>query len=139
MKPGLTLKIFFLIVLTDIGESFGQLFMKKGLDQTGIQITNLASLPDFLYATAVSPYVWLGIVLFALTFFIWIVVLCHVDLSTAMPMGSTSFILTPILAWIFLHEHIGVLRWLGIFLIIVGIYLVSKSSQHQSMPQVKHA
>ena len=109
-KRGLTLKIFSLILMTDLGESVAQLFMKQGLARTGISVIRLSTIFNFVILNAASPLVWFGVLLYALTFFIWIVVLSHVDLSIAMPMASTSFILIPVLAMIFLHESVAPAR-----------------------------
>ena len=125
----LTLKIFFLIVFTDILDSAAQLFMKKGLVATGVGSVHLSNAVDFLLQNAASPMVWAGLLFYALTFFIWIVVLCQVDLSIALPLGSTSYILIPLIAIFFLRESVSPLRWVGIFLIISGIHFVSKSNQ----------
>lgn len=125
----LTLKIFFLIVATDTLDSIAQLFMKKGLIATGIWSVNLSNALDFIFQSASSPMVWIGLLFYALTFFIWIVVLCQVDLSIALPLGSTSYIMIPFMAILFLKESVTPLRWLGIFLIILGIHFVSKSKQ----------
>ena len=124
---GLTLKIFLLIVLNDIGDTIAQLFMKKGLNHTGIDNIGLGNMTEFMAKGASSPLIWLGLFIFALNFFVWIVILSRVDLSIAMPVGSTSYIFVPIVAMIFLHEHISLLRWAGIALIVVGIHFVSQS------------
>ena len=130
MKRGpLTLKIFVLIVFTDILDTIAQLFMKKGLIHTGIYSIDFSNILDFIMRNAASPLVWLGLFLHALTFFGWIIVLAKVDLSIALPLGSTSYALIPIIAMIFLKESVSPLRWVGIFLIIAGIQLVSKSEQ----------
>ena len=121
--------MFFLIVLTDVGDSLSQLLMKKGLTQTGIGWVGFSNALEFIARNALSPWVSGGILLYALTFFIWIVVLTRVDLSVALPAGSTSYIWTPLMAILFLKESVPPLRWLGILLIVLGILFVSKSSQ----------
>ena len=126
---GLTLKIFLLIVLNDVGDTFAQLFMKKGLNLTGISNISLGNIGEFAVKGASSPLVWLGLFIFVLNFFVWIVILSRVDLSIAMPVGSTSYIFVPIVSMIFLHEHISLLRWSGIILIIFGIHFVSQSAK----------
>ncbi len=125
----LTLKLFFFIVSTDVLDSVAQLFMKKGLVATGIESVTLSNALDFIIHNASSPMVWFGILLYALTFFIWIVVLCQVDLSVALPLGSTSYIMIPLIAIVFLKESVSPLRWVGIALVIMGIHFVSKSKQ----------
>lgn len=128
-NSGLTLKVFLLIILNDIGDTFAQLLMKKGLVQTGIDNVNIGNSVEFAVKNAHSPLVWLGIFVFVLNFFVWIVILSRVDLSIAMPVGSTCYIFVPIVAMMFLHEHVGLLRWAGIALIILGIHFVSQSKK----------
>ena len=110
MKSHLTLKIFLLIVLSDVVDTAAQLIMKKGL--------------------AGSPLlVGMGVSIYVLNFFIWIVILYKVDLSIAMPVGSFSYILVPIAAILFLHERVDLVRWIGIFCIVSGIYFVTQSKK----------
>ena len=130
-SSGLTLKIFLLIVLNDVGDTIAQLLMKKGLIKTGIDNVNLGNIVEFAARNVSSPLVWLGIFVFIVNFFIWIIILSRVDLSIAMPVGSTSYIFVPIAAMFFLHEHVSVLRWAGIILIVLGIHFVSQSQRSE--------
>jgi len=69
MKSHLTLKIFMLIVLSDVVDTAAQLIMKKGL--------------------AGSPLlVGIGVLIYVLNFFIWIVVLYKVDLRHSLAGGK---------------------------------------------------
>jgi len=125
----LTLKIFALIVLNDIGDTIAQLLMKKGLVQTGISSVTFGNIIEFASRNILSGLLWLGILFYALNFFIWIIILYKIDLSIASPVGSTSYIFVPIVAMIFLHEHVSMLRWIGIIVIILGIHFVSQSKK----------
>ena len=120
-KKALTWKIFLVILVSDTFDSLAQLFMKKGLSQTGIHL--------FPFPNAASPFLWLGILVYASNFFIWMIVLSRVDLSIALPVGGTSYALVPLLAILFLHESVRPLGWLGIALIILGILFISKSTR----------
>ena len=126
---GLTWKVFLMIVATDFADSVGQLFMKKGLVHVGIHSVTLQNLQEFLGKTGLSPLVWLGVLCYVLTFFLWIAVLSRVDLSVAAPVGSTGYLFVPLLSVVFLGESVGLLRWAGIVSIIVGIRLVSQSGR----------
>lgn len=130
MKKGhLTLKIFLLIVATDILESISQIFFKKGvLLFPNLHLNNIAEFILFLKCVVSSPMIWMGFIVMTVNFFLWMLVLNKVDLSVAFPVGSTSFLFVPVAAIFFLHENIGTLRWLGVILIIIGIFFVSKSS-----------
>jgi drug/metabolite transporter (DMT)-like permease len=121
------LKILFLIVLNDVGDAIAQLFLKKGFLAGGLSSVNFTNIGEFISRNIASPWVWVGLFIYMMNFFIWIVVLYKVDLSIAMPVSSTSYIFIPILAIIFLNEYVSPLRWAGIILIAAGIYFVLKS------------
>ncbi|MDD5174071.1 MAG: EamA family transporter [Candidatus Omnitrophica bacterium] len=128
-KGHLTLKIFLLIVLNDFVDTIAQLLMKKGLIQTGIDSINLSNIIQFTVKSVHSPFLWLGIFIFVLNFFVWIVVLYKVDLSIAMPVGSFCYIFVPICAMIFFRENISLIRWAGIICIVLGIHFVAQSKK----------
>lgn len=125
----LTLKVFLLIVLNDLIDTVAQVFMKKGLVQTGIDSVNLGNIAEFAVKNASSTFLWLGIFVFALNFFVWIVILYKVDLSIAMPVGSFCYIFVPVCAMLFLHEEISLVRWAGIICIVLGIHFVAQSKK----------
>jgi drug/metabolite transporter (DMT)-like permease len=123
----LTLKVFSLIILNDTVDTIAQLFMKKGLVATGISSVTFSNLTEFIAKSASSFFLWLGVIFYGLNFLIWIIILYKVDLSIAMPVGSSSYILVPIMAIIFLHEYISPLQWVGVLCIVVGVHFVSQS------------
>jgi drug/metabolite transporter (DMT)-like permease len=128
-KSHLTFKIFALIVLNDVIDTIAQLIMKRGLVDTGISSVNLDNIIEFAVRNTSSVMVWLGVIIYMLNFFVWIIILYRMDLSIAMPVGSTSYIFVPIAAVIFLHEHVSPIRWLGIACIVLGIHFVSQSKK----------
>ncbi len=128
-KSHLTLKIFLLIVSNDLIDTIAQLLMKTGLVQTGIDSVNLNNIAQFMSQSASSNLLWLGIFVFALNFFVWIVILYKVDLSIAMPVGSFCYIFVPVCAMLFLHENISLVRWAGIICIVLGIHFVAQSKK----------
>jgi len=130
-KNGLTLKIFGLLVLNDVGDSIAQLLMKKGLVQTGVASIDFGNIVEFTLKNASSPLLWAGILICLLNFFLWISILYRIELSVAMPVGSTAYIFTPLLAMFFLREHISLIRWAGIIFIILGIHFVSQSTKSE--------
>ena len=128
-KSHLTLKVFFLIVLNDLIDTVANLLMKKGLIQTGIGSVNLGNIAEFAARSASSAFLWLGILVYMLNFFIWIVILYKIDISIAMPVGSFCYLLVPLTAIVFLHEHMSPARWIGIAFIMLGIHFVSQSKK----------
>lgn len=129
-KSPLSITVFFLIVLNDLVDTIAQLLMKRGLTETGIGSINLNNIIEFTLKGASSGYLWLGILIFALNFFVWIVVLYKIDLSIAMPVGSFCYIFVPLCAMVFLHESISLVRWAGIICIVLGIHFVAQSKSY---------
>lgn len=127
-KGRLTLRIFFLIMLTDVIESFAELFWKKGALATGIDNVTPANVLEFMSCMLTGSGFLTGLFLYTVNFFLWVTVLSRVDLSVAFPTGSASYIIVALLSMIFLDEHISLYRWSGILCIIVGIYFISKSA-----------
>lgn len=127
-KNTLTLKIFWAIILCDITSGIAQLCLKKGLLATGISIVHFGNFQEFIFRNLTSPLVWLGIAIFLLTFLLWIVILSRIDLSIAIPMSATGYIMIPLLAILFLKEHVSLLRWFGTLIIIAGAFFISRSA-----------
>lgn len=135
-KGKLNLKVFGLIVLTDVFEAVAQLFFKQGALATGMSEVHFANAGTFLAEALASPGPWLAILCHILNFFVWISVLARIDLSVAYPVSSTSYLFVPLLSIFFLHEQVSPLRWTGTLFILAGIIFISKSAGKP--PEVKN-
>ena len=56
----------------------------------------------------------------------WMVVLKHYPLSLAYPLTAISFILSLFAGSLFFHEPIPATRWIGVVLIMAGVYFVAR-------------
>lgn len=63
----------------------------------------------------------LGIIFYAIPVFIWIFMLKKVELSALQPLFALIYVVTPLLAILFLNEQVSLIRWCGIGIIIFGI------------------
>jgi len=103
----------------------GQLLMKKGMMIFGtFRISELLFkiVPMFL-----NPWVFSGFVCFGLSSIFWLVVLSRLELSLVYPMVSVAYVLVAVASWIFFRENVSLVRWVGIAVIILGVFLVSRS------------
>ncbi len=66
----------------------------------------------------------IGLLFYFIPALIWIILLKRIELSFLQPFFSLAYILTPILAMIFLGESIPLLRWIGISIIIFGLSII---------------
>jgi len=123
----LTLKIFFAVFMNDLIDAIAQVLMKKGIVGEALISWNSHNLFSFVIQNAVSPLVIAGIILYSLNFFLWIIILTKIDLSLAVPLGSTTYALIPLSAVIFLHERISMTGIAGILCVVIGILILSKS------------
>lgn len=133
-KKDLTFKILMFLVSVDFLETFTQFcFKKAALPEAGFQIKTFLDSLVFVKAMSISPFLWLSLLSVLLTFIIWSTILSKIELSVAVPICSFSYITIPIVSIIFFHEKVPLLRWGGIFLILLGVILVSISSKHKEV------
>lgn len=97
-----------LVVLCAIIEGFAQVFLKKSA----------------LAALRWRFWVALGVAFFILEALLYTKALRFLDVSTAFPMGSLSFVVVAILSQWLLKERVTRMRWIGVCLILVGVGLV---------------
>lgn len=81
---------------------------------------------EALKSLATNYWAWLGIALFGLAFIVYSMVLSKVNLSIAYPvMTSLGLVIISLVSMLAFREIITTLQWLGLFLIITGVWLVS--------------
>jgi uncharacterized membrane protein len=120
--------IIWIIISTTLGAT-GQILMKKGMMHIG-------KLPDksplgkaiLYYLKAVfSPLVFSGLACYGISMIIWLWVLSRYELSYARPFVATGYIIVALYSFFFMGENVGIIRWIGIGLIVIGVILVAKS------------
>jgi drug/metabolite transporter (DMT)-like permease len=60
---------------------------------------------------------------------IWSYLLTKLDISFVQPILALTYVITPLLAIFFLREHVPALRWVGICIIILGVYIVARTAR----------
>lgn len=105
-----------------------QISLKIGVSTTSMQAAlGSSSLPVFLGRAVFSPMVLVGLVLYVLSTFVWLLVLARADVSYAYPFVSLGFILIAFYAYHFLNEPMAPARLIGIVLIAIGVWCVARS------------
>jgi len=131
-KKKVTLKILILLIASDILETAVHFFFKKStLLSSSVQVVDLDTLAVFFQAVFSSPFLWAGLLTVVAVFILWSLILSKIDLSVAVPIASFSYILVPLVSVVFLHEQITALRWLGVLFVLLGVILVSLSSEER--------
>ncbi len=109
----------------------GQLTLKSAMDNIG-RIGKNSALGDVVVRAAKEPLLWVGLFLFGISALFWLVVLSRVRLSVAYPVVGISYIVIVLFARFRLHEHVPPLRWLGVFVIAIGIAIIGLSFNSRS-------
>lgn len=118
MLRNLTLLFGYIICVT-----LAQILLKTSMNQLAMARVNL----QFFQSVFSSPRVLTGIVLYVLSFIIWLVVLTRMELTFAYPLLSLSVVLVAIISWFFMGETFNVYRLSGMVLTILGAWLIVKS------------
>ena len=121
------MSFYALLIISVFSNVTANILLKKGIISFGGVSGQKAKLFFELTKAATSPFVILGIVLYGFSFLIWLRILSFNDLSRAYPIFATIvFLLTTAGAVFFLNESVSILRFVGIAIILVGIYLVAR-------------
>jgi multidrug transporter EmrE-like cation transporter len=105
-----------------------QLLLKYGMNLVGkIELTNLDQLASLVIKVFITPPLLLGVVLYIVSSFFWLVGLSKIELSVAYPFVGLAYVLVALFSAIFLGETVTLVRWAGIFLILAGVILVSRT------------
>ncbi|PKQ38010.1 MAG: hypothetical protein CVT59_05345 [Actinobacteria bacterium HGW-Actinobacteria-1] len=110
---------YVLIAASILAASVGQALMKSGL----AGVDGAGSALSVLGSAAGRPVVWVGLISYALSSALWLVVLSRVELSVAYPLGSLSYVIV-VLASLAMGEHVSALRWFGVVLIVGGVWAI---------------
>lgn len=125
VKKIMAVDTLILVLISVVLGAFGQVFMKMGLKDNPITLTQLLSTK--LITTIFQRYVFIGVTLYLLAVLIWFVVLSNAELSFAYPLISLAYIITALLAVVFFKENVSLVRWVGILLILGGVFFITRS------------
>ncbi len=73
---------------------------------------------------ATSPWVLLGLAVFAVSAVAWLAALSRVPLSVAYPFNAVGYLVILTASIVILHERASVLTWVGTFLVVSGLLIV---------------
>jgi len=124
-SPGLHIKTFILILLMVLFAPLGNVLLSKGMKAIG-SAKNWAPADVFaiLVKILTSGYIWLGIACLLAFFVAYMLVLTWADYSYVQPASAFSYAVVAVLSYFLLGEVVPPLRWAGIAVICVGVFVV---------------
>ena len=128
-------KTYVLLFLLVLFGSVGNTILSKGMRDAGdVGISSLNALETSAIHVLSSGTVWLGIAIMLLFMVCHMLVLSWADYSFVMPFSAIAYALVPLLAYLFLGEHVSVARWIGIVLIFLGVLLINRTPHRTTGP-----
>lgn len=108
--------------------SFGGILMKLGANSIGhTEISSIAQLISYLIKLFTNWQSLLGIFLYFMSALTWSYLLTKLDISFVQPILALTYVITPILGIFILREHVPAMRWVGILVVIAGVFIVAHS------------
>jgi drug/metabolite transporter (DMT)-like permease len=105
-------------VLCDVG---GQICFKLGVHDDR---TPSGGIAGFLLSLVRSPWIALGVVIYALEFVFWFGALTLAPLSLAVPFAALSYCGVVVASRLILREHISARRWAATLVVAAGVAIV---------------
>jgi EamA-like transporter family len=125
----LQLKTIPLILICIILGPLGNVFLGKAMKSIGsLNSTSVAELVPVASRVLMSGYIWLGIACLLGFFTVHMLLLTWADYSYVQPAGSLSYVSIAMLSYLLLGEAISPLRWLGVAVICLGVFVVGRTA-----------
>jgi drug/metabolite transporter (DMT)-like permease len=125
----LHLKTLLLILVIVVASPLGNVLLSKGMKHAGkvVPWPPEALLHQGLRVFS-SGTIWLGIASLMMFFVAYMLVLSWADYSYVQPASSFSYAVVAVLGYWLLGESISPLRWAGIAIICMGVFVVGRTS-----------
>lgn len=119
-----------LVSICIVGAVVGQIAMKSGIREIG-EISNMKQLLNShtLFLIFTNIRILIGLLFYAVSAVLWLAALLTLNVSLMYPLLSLAYVVTAILAFVFLKENITSLGWLGIILVVGGCFLILKAGR----------
>jgi len=124
----MTAAAFAFLVTGVLLNAAAQLFLKAGTNATGVvTLTSENWLSTFARLATTAPIV-AGLACYAVSVVVWILGLSRVPVSVAYPMLSLGYVVNAVAAQALFGEAVTLQRWIGIGVIVLGVWLVARSA-----------
>ncbi len=105
-----------------------QLALKKGMIQIGYFQFSMENIIPVTCRVALNPFVIAGLACYVVSVVVWLMVLSRVEVSFAYPILSVGYIVTAVAGRYLFDEALTPIRWVGIIVICIGVYLITRSA-----------
>jgi drug/metabolite transporter (DMT)-like permease len=111
-----------LLLFSVISAATGQVILKHGMQVASARAAHDGG--SLALRAATSPWVLLGLVVFAVSAVAWLATLSRVPLSVAYPFNALGYVVILTVSVVILHERASVLTWVGSLMVVSGLLIV---------------
>ena len=116
-----------LILLGVLLNAAAQLFLKEGMRRIGHFEFLWVNLVPIGLQAATNLFVLGGLLCYVISVMVWLLVLSRVEVSFAYPLLSVGYIVNAVAGYYLFQENLSVTRITGIVIIIIGVFLITRS------------
>jgi len=124
----LNLVSFSLILTGVLLNAAAQLLLKAGTNRIGTFEFSLDNILPIAKAVSMHPHILVGLGCYGISVVVWIMALSRVPVSVAYPLLSIGYIVNAFAAWQLFGESLTAQKLVGIGVICIGVWLVTKSA-----------
>ena len=118
----MTLMNMALLLFAVATAAIGQVMLKHGMQAAAARAAQTRG--SLAIAAVTSPWVLLGLAVFAISAISWLATLSRLPLSIAYPFNALGYLGILIASILVLHERANVWTWLGSLLVVSGLIMV---------------
>ncbi len=109
--------------------ALGAIIMKMGASHLGaVELNSLQNVFKFAFGVLTNFTILAGMALYFLSAMAWTFLLTRLDVSYVQPILALTYVATPIIAFFVIGEQVPFARWVGIAVVIVGVYIIARTS-----------
>ncbi|HEY7647656.1 MAG TPA: EamA family transporter [Methylomirabilota bacterium] len=122
------LKTVTLVLIAAVIGGTGHVLLAKGMKTVGDLTEAPSERVGGMVGRALSNgWLLLGVALQATFFTLYLTLLSRADVSQVLPMTAVDYIVVALLAYAVLGEAVTPARWMGIVLIVAGVFMVART------------
>ncbi len=121
----MSLFLIILLVIEALGFAVAQLLLKKGMLITGPLDVSFANLGQLFFTLIKNGYLWAGGSMLIISFSLWLYLISRINLNVIYAVSaSLTLIAVVVISFFLFKENLNFLQIVGIFVIVIGIFLV---------------
>jgi drug/metabolite transporter (DMT)-like permease len=127
------MKTFVVVFVATLCAAIGETLISYAMKKNGqVDVKELSQWLDLIFSVIRNPYIFGGVILLGIFFFLYLAALSWADISFVLPLTALSYIFVALLAKFFLREDVSWYRWAGTLVIVIGITLVALDRRQQT-------